>query len=175
MATAMVTSLVTVGLTGALATDPVPPTTSQDESVTVPASGTATGPDWQAVAADVRHSVVALDVSTPAGPGQGSGLVLDTDGNVLTNDHVVSGAVDGGLDVTLSDGRVLPATVTGSDPTTDLAVVTLVDPPDDLHPAVLGDSDALAVGAAVMAVGNPLGLDSTVTTGIVSALDRPVA
>lgn len=129
-------------------------------------------PDWPAVAAAVRPSVVAIEVRTTGGGGQGSGVILDRDGRVLTNAHVAGGANE--IRVALADGRVFAATLVGTDPTTDLAVLALVDPPDDLVPAVIGDSDRVAVGAAVMAVGNPLGLDSTVTTGIVSAVDRPV-
>jgi putative serine protease PepD len=136
-------------------------------------STTADQPDWQAVADAVRPSVVAIAVQSAAGAGEGSGVIIDDKGHILTNDHVVSDAQQ--VQVTLSDGRVFEAEVVGTDPTTDLAVIQLLDPPDDLVPAELGDSDAIAVGEAVMAVGNPLGLDSTVTTGIVSALDRPVS
>lgn len=180
-AAALLASLATAGLTGAFTPDDTAPSPSvatlgqQDES-TVPVSGsTADQPDWEAVAAAVRPSVVAIDVRTAAGEGKGSGVLLDTKGNILTNDHVVGDAADGGLQVTLADGRVFEATLVGTDPATDLAVIRLVDPPRDLSPAVLGDSDDVAVGEAVMAVGNPLGLDSTATTGIVSALDRPVS
>jgi len=178
---ALLASLGTAGLSGALDRDTtVTPssiaTIGEQESTTVPVSGSSAElPDWQAVAEAVRPSVVAIDVETGAGSGKGSGVILDAEGHVLTNDHVAGDAVEGGLQVTLADGRVYEATLVGTDPTTDLAVSQLVDPPDDLVPAVLGDSDAVAVGAAVMAVGNPLGLDSTVTTGIVSALDRPVS
>lgn len=180
-AAALLASLATAGLTGAFtpedaATAPSVATLGQQESSTVPVSGsTADQPDWEAVAAAVRPSVVAIDVRTAAGEGKGSGVLLDTKGNILTNDHVVGDAADGGLQVTLADGRVFEATLVGTDPATDLAVIRLVDPPKDLSPAVLGDSDDVAVGEAVMAVGNPLGLDSTATTGIVSALDRPVS
>ncbi|MDT0165414.1 trypsin-like peptidase domain-containing protein [Actinotalea sp. AC32] len=177
-AAALSASLLTAGLTGAFEpeeTTAVVPTLGEEaaESSTVPTSSTGT-PDWQAVADTVRPSVVAIDVRTSSGGGAGSGVVIDAEGHILTNHHVVSGAVDGGLRVTLADGRVLAATVVGTDATTDLAVIVLTDPPSDLEPATLGDSDDVEVGEPVMAVGNPLGLDSTVTTGIVSALDRPV-
>lgn len=178
-AAALAASLLTAGATGAFDGEgrtAVVPTLGQDasqEATTVPASATGQ-PDWQAVADAVRPSVVAIDVRTQSGAGAGSGVVIDDEGHILTNHHVVSGAVDGGLRVTLADGRVLEASVVGTDPTTDLAVIVLADPPSDLEPASLGDSDAVEVGQPVMAVGNPLGLDSTVTTGIVSALDRPV-
>src|SRR5699024_11400446 len=90
---------------------------------------------------------------------------------ILTNSHVVDGARS--VTVTLADGRIFEAAPVGQDETTDLAVVRLVDPPEDLAPATLGSSADLVVGQDVLAVGNPLGLDSTATTGIISALDRP--
>ena len=93
----------------------------------------------------------------------------------MTNDHVVSGAGDGAtITVTLDGGATYDATVAGTDPSTDLAVITISDPPDDLQPISTGSSAGLTTGDPVMAVGNPLGLAGTVTTGIVSALDRPV-
>ncbi|MDO8105802.1 trypsin-like peptidase domain-containing protein [Isoptericola sp. b441] len=145
-------------------------------SEAVPVSGsTVSNPDWEAVANAVRPSVVAIKVQLNGGVAEGSGVVVDTKGHILTNNHVVAGATQGGITVTLSDGRVFPATVAGTDPTTDLAVVSLTNPPSDLKPATLGDSSKVVVGEPVMAVGNPLGLSSTATTGIVSALDRPVS
>lgn len=177
---ALVASVATAGLVGAFGTTPATtPTTAAEEpaaSTTVPVAGsTSQQPDWEAVADAVRPSVVAIDVRTAQGAGTGSGVLIDTDGHVLTNDHVVGDAVDDGLRVTLSDGRVYEAEVVGLDPTTDLAVIRLTDPPADLTPAQVGSSDEVEVGEAVMAVGNPLGLDSTATTGIVSAVDRPVS
>jgi putative serine protease PepD len=106
---------------------------------------------------------------------QGSGVILDAEGHVLTNNHVVAGGQNGSIAVTLSDGRIFEATIVGTDPTTDLAVIKLDDAPDDLKPATLGDSGEVQVGDPVLAVGNPLGLANTATTGIVSALDRPVS
>jgi putative serine protease PepD len=126
------------------------------------------------VAGAVEPSVVAISAQSQSSAGEGSGVVLDDKGHVLTNNHVVAGAENGGtLTVTLSDGRSYPATIVGTDTSTDLAVILMKDA-TDLTPATLGDSDKVAVGAPVMAVGNPLGLAGTVTTGIVSALDRPV-
>lgn len=140
---------------------------------TVPVSGsTAQDPNWEAVTQAVSPSVVAISVTTSQGGAQGSGVVIDKEGRVVTNNHVVAGADT--VQVTLDDGRIYQAKVVGTDPTTDLAVVQLQDPPDDLAPAALGDSAAVTVGEPVMAVGNPLGLANTVTTGIVSAVDRPV-
>ena len=128
--------------------------------------------DWGGVAANVSPSVVSIGVESSAGSGAGSGVVWDTDGHIVTNAHVVAGAQK--VQVTLADGRSYAADVAGSDPATDLAVLTLTDPPSDLHPISVGDDSGLAVGDPVMAIGNPLGLSGTVTTGIVSALDRPV-
>jgi putative serine protease PepD len=132
-------------------------------------------PNWTATAAAVAPSVVAITVEAGGASGQGSGVIIDDKGHILTNHHVVSEAGQGGkLAVTLYDGRTYRATVAGTDPSTDLAVITLTDPPEDLKPIAFGSSEELKVGDPVMAVGNPLGLEGTVTTGIVSALNRPV-
>ncbi|WP_199732186.1 S1C family serine protease [Cellulomonas triticagri] len=148
----------------------------QSSTDTVPVSGSsAENPDWQKVAAAVQDSVVAIQVTTSSGEAQGSGVIVDDEGHIVTNNHVVAGAQDGQVQVTLTDGRIFTADVVGTDPTTDLAVIKLQDAPDDLSPAALGDSSEVTVGDPVMAVGNPLGLANTVTTGIVSALDRPVS
>lgn len=149
-------------------------TPEQSEAAPV-ASSSNQNPDWQAVTAAVAPSVVAIQVAGQAGGSEGSGVVLDAEGHVLTNNHVVASGADGAVQVTLSDGRLYEATIVGTDPTTDLAVVQLEDAPDDLEPATVGDSDAVQVGDSVLAVGNPLGLANTATTGIVSALDRPVS
>jgi len=135
----------------------------------------ATNPNWTATAAAVAPSVVAITVASGQGEGQGSGVIIDSEGHVITNNHVVSGAGSGAtITVTLNDGRSYKATVAGTDASTDLAVITISGAPDDLKPVAMGDSEALKVGDPVMAVGNPLGLAGTVTTGIVSALNRPV-
>jgi putative serine protease PepD len=156
------TSIAAVGRSGSSDAAPVEGSTAED-------------PDWQAVTAAVAPSVVAIQVSSQQGGSEGSGLVIDDAGHVLTNNHVVSGAANGTVQVTLSDGRLFEATIVGTDPSTDLAVVQIQDAPDDLQPVALGDSDAVQVGDPVLAVGNPLGLANTATTGIVSALDRPVS
>lgn len=153
----------TVASTGSQSTVKAPVTSSKSSS-----------PDWGAVSKAVTPSVVAVKVSGQNGSGEGSGVILDKTGRIVTNNHVVSGTgSDSSVLVVLSDGRTYKASVLGTDSSTDLAVIKLSNPPDDLTPAVLGDSSAVAVGDAVMAVGNPLGLASTVTTGIVSATDRP--
>ncbi|HEX5332856.1 MAG TPA: trypsin-like peptidase domain-containing protein [Cellulomonas sp.] len=150
-------------------------TIGQSTNSSVPVAGsTSDNPDWQKVAAAVQASVVAIEVTTTSGSAQGSGVILDKTGNIITNNHVVEGA-QGDVSVTLTDGRVFKATIVGKDATTDLAVIKLKDAPSDLSPAALGDSGAIVVGQPVMAVGNPLGLANTVTTGIVSAVDRPVS
>lgn len=150
-------------------------TIGQSSNDAVPVSGsTSDDPDWQKVSAAVQASVVAITVTTADGSAQGSGVIIDDSGHIVTNNHVVSGA-QGKVSVTLTDGRILQATVVGTDPTTDLAVIKLDDAPSGLVPAAVGDSGAVVVGEPVMAVGNPLGLANTVTTGIVSAVDRPVS
>ena len=141
-----------------------------DSAPVTQANGTA--PDWSATAAAVSPSVVSITATTGQGGGQGSGVIIDEAGHVLTNNHVVAGADK--LTVTLADGRTFDAEIRGTDPSTDLAVITISGSPKDLTPVAIGDSDDLAVGDPVMAVGNPLGLAGTVTTGIVSALNRPV-
>ena len=102
--------------------------------------------------------------------GQGSGFIIDKNGDILTNAHVVSGADK--VMVTLKDGRAYEGTVKGVDPVTDLAVVQIDANDRDLPVAALGDSDQVEVGDWAIAVGNPLGLDNTVTLGIVSTLKR---
>ena len=136
-------------------------------------------PDWTATASAVAPSVVAISVGSGTRTiGQGSGVIIDAAGHVLTNNHVVSAggrASNVTLTVTLDDRRTYQASVTGTDPASDLAVIKLTNPPSDLRPIALGNDDNLRVGDPVMAVGNPLGLAGTVTTGIVSALNRPVS
>lgn len=128
--------------------------------------------DWSAVAERVAPSAAAIQVAGSGGTSQGTGVVLDADGSILTNAHVVG---EGGeIQVTLTDGLSYSASVIGSDPTTDLAVIRMDTPPEGLQPATFGASSDVEVGQPVMAVGTPLGLENTVTTGIVSAVDRPV-
>ncbi len=131
-------------------------------------------PDWTATAAAIKNAVVAIKVEGSNKQGQGSGVIIDAKGHIVTNNHVVSGAGQGAkLSVTIGD-KTYSAKVVGTDPSTDLAVLKLENPPSNLTVASWGDSSKLKVGQPVMAVGNPLGLSDTVTTGIVSALNRPV-
>jgi S1-C subfamily serine protease len=126
------------------------------------------------VAKRVGPAVVSIAISTPDEFAIGSGVVIDKDGDILTNNHVVASAAGhrGSIVVTFSNEATAKARIVGRDPTSDLAVVKVPD--DDLTVAQLGDSDRLAVGDPVIAIGSPLGLQGTVTEGIVSALDRPV-
>lgn len=128
--------------------------------------------DLESVVNEVADTVVAIDVVSQQGESLGSGVIIDSAGYILTNNHVVSGARQ--ISVTLTDGRIFTAQVVGVDASTDLAVIQLQNAPSDLAVAEIGDSSTVKVGQEVVAVGNPLGLSSTVTTGIVSALDRPV-
>lgn len=149
-----------------------PPEPSTGGTDAEPASSTTPLADWSEVAEQVAPSAVAISVRTSSGAGQGTGVVLSTDGSILTNNHVVAGAEQ--VNVTLADGLTYTAGVVGVDPSTDLAVIRLEAPPSTLQPATFGDSELVEVGDPVMAVGTPLGLENTVTTGIVSAVDRPV-
>jgi putative serine protease PepD len=147
------------------------PTTSK---VVNPPTTPAAAGSVQAVAAKVLPSVVKIDVSGAQGAGSGSGIILSSDGRILTNNHVVELAGDGGsLRVTFNDGSHADAKVLGTDPLTDTALIQ-AENVSGLTPATIGRSGDLAVGQGVVAIGSPLGLQATVTSGIVSALNRPV-
>ena len=132
------------------------------------------------VAAKVVPSVVKLEVDMGRQSEEGSGIVLSSDGLILTNNHVVAAAREGSggpasqTKVTFSDGKTAQFTVVGTDPSSDIAVVRAQDA-SGLTPITLGSSANLRVGQDVVAIGSPLGLEGTVTTGIISALNRPVA
>jgi putative serine protease PepD len=125
-----------------------------------------------ALVARVLPSVVTVQGTLAQGESIGSGFVITTDGYILTNEHVLSEVPDRSVRVTLSDATVLPARVVGRDPESDLAVMK-VDR-TDLRPVQFGDSNAVAVGDGVLAIGAPLALSGTVTAGIVSSLDRTI-
>ncbi|MGW0118772.1 S1C family serine protease [Streptomyces sp. NPDC003327] len=132
-----------------------------------------------AVAAKALPSVVTISAesSSPQGEGgTGTGFVYDQEGHIVTNNHVVASAADGGaLSVTFSDGKTYDAEVVGRAEGYDVAVLKLKSAPKGLKPLPLGDSDKVAVGDSTIAIGAPFGLSNTVTTGIISAKNRPVA
>nr|WP_232072794.1 trypsin-like peptidase domain-containing protein [Phytohabitans flavus] len=125
--------------------------------------------DLPGIAAKVENSVVSIST----GSGEGSGVVLSADGFVLTNNHVVESAQGNTVDVVFADGKTVRANVVGTDPRTDLAVVK-ADGVSGLAAAAFGDSDATQVGDTVLAIGSPLGLQGSVTSGIISAKDRTI-
>ncbi|MEX0426697.1 S1C family serine protease [Nocardioides sp. DS6] len=126
------------------------------------------------VAAQVLPSVVKIEVSGQQEAGSGSGIILSSDGEILTNNHVVEVAGDNGtIKVDFNDGSSASAKILGTDPLTDTAVIKAANV-SGLTPATIGKSSNLVVGQSVVAIGSPFGLDSTVTSGIVSALNRPV-
>jgi len=127
----------------------------------------------EAVIAKVRPSVVEVTVTTPQGEALGSGVIIDSRGYIVTNNHVVDGATS--IKVTLYDGKQLTAQLAGTDPADDLAVLKITPPSGGLTVATLGDSSKLQVGEDVLAIGNPLGITQTVTNGIISALGRTVS
>jgi S1-C subfamily serine protease len=104
--------------------------------------------------------------------GTGSGFILDSEGHVVTNYHVIEGADS--INVTLSDETTVPATVVGVDPPNDLALLKIEASPEQLYPVELGESDSLRVGQRAIAIGNPFGLERTLTVGVISALGRPM-
>jgi len=128
-----------------------------------------------AVAAKALPSVVTIEVSGSSAAGSGSGVIYSDNGYIITNSHVATLA---GADtkptirVTLSDGRLFPATIVGTDPILDVAVIKIKA--NDLIPVTFGDAESITVGSEVIAIGAPLGLQNTVTDGVVSALNRSI-
>ncbi|MHA7153686.1 S1C family serine protease [Arthrobacter sp. TMN-50] len=154
---------------------PLPASTAgQSQSVVV--NDTESVNEVTGAAVKASPSVVTIAVSGAGSGGSGSGIVLDKEGHILTNTHVVTlgGQVsDAAVEIRTNDGRVFPAEIVGTDPLSDLAVIK-VDAPD-LQPATLADSDALNVGDVAIAIGAPLGLSGTVTDGIISTLNRTIS
>jgi putative serine protease PepD len=145
------------------------PTPNVNSVANAPAGST------QAVAQKVLPSVVMIKVASNRAQGEGSGVVLSSDGLILTNNHVAAGGgANATMEVVFADGSTAPATMVGADPVSDLAVIKVTGK-TGLTPIELGASSNLQVGQPVIAVGSPLGLAGTVTTGIVSALNRPVS
>lgn len=147
------------------------------EQLRTPVSNTsnASSGDVEAVAAAVLPSVVSIQVSTRTSVSEGSGSIISADGYVMTNNHVVSDAAQNlsNIVVTLNDGTDLQADFIAGDANTDVAVIKIRDA-QNLPVMSFGDSSSLSVGQEVVAIGSPLGLSATVTSGIVSALNRPV-
>ncbi|GAA3384314.1 S1C family serine protease [Cryptosporangium minutisporangium] len=147
--------------------------TINQESSTA-ATKTSSSGTVESAAATALKSVVTIAVTAGSGAGTGSGIVADRSGHIITNNHVVEAAADGGtITVTLANGETRTATIVGRDPSSDIAVIK-VDDASGLTPATFAASSTVKTGQTVLAVGAPLGLSNTVTEGIVSALNRPV-
>ncbi|MGV9449683.1 S1C family serine protease [Streptomyces sp. NPDC003635] len=180
LAAVLIAALVAGGLGGGLgytlAKD------DQTSSTTVSASDTGGDVKRDAgtiagVANRALPSTVTIEAESSSGEGgTGTGFVFDTEGHIVTNNHVVADAVDGGkLSATFPNGKKYDAEVVGHAQGYDVAVIKLKSAPSDLKPLTLGDSDKVAVGDSTIAIGAPFGLSNTVTTGIISAKNRPVA
>ena len=152
------------------------PAASADGTSASPSALNTTPKSYAAIAAKVLPSVVSINVTGSSESDTGSGVILKSNGYILTNNHVVAAAVSSGssgsVSVTFNDGSTAKATVVGTDSLDDLAVIKVAK--TGLSAAALGDSSTIAVGDPVLAVGSPLGLTGTVTAGIVSSLNRPV-
>ncbi|MEV5437317.1 trypsin-like peptidase domain-containing protein [Streptomyces sp. NPDC052682] len=157
---------------------------SNDDTGSTTVSASTSGGDVKrdpgtiaAVAARALPSTVTIEAESDSGEGgTGTGFVFDMQGHIVTNNHVVAGAVDGGkLTATFPDGKKYDAEVVGHAQGYDVAVIKLKNAPSDLKPLRLGDSDKVAVGDTTIAIGAPFGLSNTVTEGIISAKNRPVA
>ena len=149
-------------------------TSSSSSSSGNASASSAVGCPVTSVADHVLPSVVTIAAAGAAGSGTGSGEVIKSDGYILTNNHVIAIAANGGkVEVTFSDGTSVPATIVGRDVLTDLAVLKVAQS-DNLKVIGFGSSDSVQVGQPVVAIGAPLGLSGTVTSGIVSAMDRTV-
>ncbi|MCX5422037.1 S1C family serine protease [Streptomyces sp. NBC_00078] len=182
VAAILVAALVAGGLGGGLGYTLAKNNDDNTGSTTVAASDSGTSvkrdPGTVAgVAAKAVPSTVTIEAESNSGEGgTGTGFVFDTQGHIVTNNHVVADAVDGGkLTATFPSGKKYDAEVVGHAQGYDVAVIKLKNAPSDLKPLALGDSDKVAVGDSTIAIGAPFGLSNTVTTGIISAKNRPVA
>src|SRR2546430_8641655 len=144
-----------------------------DNSTSSTATSTQASTTAQSIYQQVSPGVVTITATVSSGRGSGqaigSGIVLDTNGNILTNAHVIAGARQ--IQVTFSDGRTVNATLVGSNTSADLAVIRVLAP-SSLHPVSLGNSDSVRVGDAVYAIGSPFGLSGSLSQGIVSNLKQ---
>jgi putative serine protease PepD len=179
IAVAIVAALVTGGAAGAGGAAAVLATSGSGGKQVVaaaPVDGSTSATQQIAkVAAAVSPSVVSIKVTTSSGGDEGSGMVVTPDGNIVTNNHVVADAANGGgsITVTFANGKTVPATIVGRDPTNDIAVIKATGV-SGLKPVTFISSSSLHVGDSVIAFGNPLGLEGSVSSGIVSALHRSV-
>jgi putative serine protease PepD len=152
----------------------VAPVRVQNSQPTADSNGLSVGQIYRDVYRGVVEITVSTNQATPTGnqeaQAQGSGFVIDSDGHIVTNDHVVDKATS--VSVKFWNGSSYKASVVGTDPSTDLAVIKVDAPSSVLHPIPVGDSNRLQVGDPVVAIGSPFGLEETVTSGIVSALHR---
>ncbi|MDN0199401.1 trypsin-like peptidase domain-containing protein [Streptomyces sp. S.PNR 29] len=181
LAAVLVAALVAGGLGGGLGYT-LAKNNDETGSTTVAASDTGGSVKRDAgtvagVAARALPSTVTIEAESTSGEGgTGTGFVFDKQGHIVTNNHVVAGAVDGGkLTATFPNGKKYDAEVVGHAQGYDVAVIKLKDAPGDLNPLPLGNSDKVAVGDSTIAIGAPFGLSNTVTTGVISAKNRPVA
>jgi putative serine protease PepD len=173
LAAAFVAVGVGAGLGGAAAASSSSSSSSSSGATTADGSS-ASSCAVTPVADKVLPSVVTIAVKGPGGSGTGSGEVINSSGDILTNNHVISGAASGGsVQVLFADGSTEPATIVGRDPQTDVAVIK-VRPEHGVKPIPMGSSSSVQVGQPVVVLGAPLGLSGTVTSGIVSALNRTI-
>ena len=168
---ALGTALVVGGVIGGVI---VGVTKSSASTAAAPSPATVSACEVTSVANQVLPSVVTISAHGQDGGGTGSGEVIKSDGYILTNNHVIAIAANGGsVDVQFADGQTAPATITGRDSMTDLAVIK-VDTSAKLKVIAMGESSSVKVGQPTVVIGSPLGLSGTVTSGIVSALDRTI-
>jgi len=157
----------------AITQPPVAVATQPPVSVAVPNSNPAAQQDVLVnLYQQVSPGIVAIKVASQDGGSLGSGFVYDSDGHIVTNYHVVQGAPNNKVEVDFMSGYKVYGTVIGTDLDSDLSIVKVDAPAAELHPLPLGDSSALKVGQTVIAIGNPFGLNGTMTVGIISALGR---
>ncbi|HET9967932.1 MAG TPA: trypsin-like peptidase domain-containing protein, partial [Streptosporangiaceae bacterium] len=168
---ALGTALVVGGVIGGVI---VGVTKSSASTAAAPSPVTVSACAVTSVANQVLPSVVTISAQGQDGGGTGSGEVIKSDGYILTNNHVIAVAANGGsVEVQFADGQTAPATITGRDPLTDLAVIK-VDTSAKLKVIAMGESSSVKIGQPTVVIGSPLGLSGTVTSGIVSALDRTI-
>lgn len=176
VATAAITALV-VGAGAELIDRVVEPPSAQVDQVSPGQVYGGGSPDgWTEVAKSAGASVVSVQAAGDSGRSQGSGVVWDDNGHIVTNHHVIAPSGTASNEISIAIGNhAYRATLVGSDPATDLAVLKVENLPEAVHPIAKANVDEVAIGDEVMAIGSPLGLDGSYTTGIVSALDRPVS